>query len=137
MKPKRAVVRSSTAAPTSGGSKVLLTDVREMILAARHSVAQTMNATLTTLYWQIGRRIRRDILQEKRAEYGERIVSALGTQLTREFGRGFNTRNLFRMIRFAEVFPQLKIVSALRTQLGWTHFRKDLSNVIQTSATCY
>jgi predicted nuclease of restriction endonuclease-like (RecB) superfamily len=124
MKPKRAVVRSSTAAPTSGGSKVLLTDVREMILAARHSVAQTMNATLTTLYWQIGRRIRRDILQEKRAEYGERIVSALGTQLTREFGRGFNTRNLFRMIRFAEVFPQLKIVSALRTQLGWTHFRQ-------------
>jgi predicted nuclease of restriction endonuclease-like (RecB) superfamily len=28
------------------------------------------------------------------------------------------------MIRFAEVFPDHKIVSALRTQLGWTHFRQ-------------
>jgi predicted nuclease of restriction endonuclease-like (RecB) superfamily len=44
--------------------------------------------------------------------------------LTSEFGRGFGKRNLFRMIRFAEVFPDFKIVSALRTQLGWTHFRQ-------------
>ena len=27
------------------------------------------------------------------------------------------------MIRFAEVFPDGKIVHALRAQLGWTHFR--------------
>jgi DUF1016 N-terminal domain len=27
------------------------------------------------------------------------------------------------MMRFAEVFPDERIVSALRTQLGWTHFR--------------
>ena len=76
------------------------------------------------LYWQIGQRIRTDILKEKRAEYGERIVSALGRQLAAEFGRGLGTRNLFRMIRFAEVFPDFEIVSALRTQLGWTHFRQ-------------
>ena len=115
----------------------LLADVRDLIVQAREGVALTVNAGLTFLYWQIGRRIHQDILREKRAGYGERIVSALGTQLTREFGQGFGTRNLFRMIRFAEVFTDIKIVSALRTQLGWTHFRKDLSNVIQTSATCY
>jgi len=51
-------------------------------------------------------------------------VSALGTQLSAEFGRGFGARNLFRMVRFAEVFPDIEIVSALRTQLGWTHFRQ-------------
>jgi len=28
------------------------------------------------------------------------------------------------MVRFAEVFPDIKIVSALRTQLGWTHLRQ-------------
>ncbi len=69
-------------------------------------------------------RIRKDILRGKRADYGEQIVSALGAQLTAEFGEGFGRRNLFRMIRFAEVFPDLQIVSALRTQLGWTHFRQ-------------
>ena len=108
---------------SAGGKKVLLSGVRDLILAARQSVAQTVNSTLTLLYWEIGRRIRQDMLKEKRADYGRQIVSALGGQLEREFGRGFGVRNLFRMIRFAEVFPDLEIVSALRTQLGWTHFR--------------
>ena len=87
-------------------------------------MARIVNAGLVTLYWEIGTRIRKDILKEKRAEYGEQIVSALGTQLVAEFGEGFGARNLFRMIRFSEVFPDAKIVSALRTQLGWTHFRQ-------------
>ena len=59
-----------------------------------------------------------------RAEYGEKIVHALSAQLVAEFGRGFAVRNLFNTIRFAEIFPDTKIVSALRTQLGWTHFRR-------------
>lgn len=112
--------KPAVAARRPGG---LLADVRELIVQAREGVAQTVNAGLTLLYWQIGRRIHQDILREKRADYGERIVSALGTQLTKEFGRGFGTRNLFRMIRFAEVFPNGEIVSALRTQLGWMYFK--------------
>src|SRR5688572_23804527 len=52
------------------------------------------------------------------------IVSALSAQLEEEFGRGFTKRNLFNMLRFAEVFPDRKIVHALGAQLGWTHFRQ-------------
>ena len=128
---------STRARPASGRSfltvskqmaqsapKALLADVRELILAAREGVARTINAGLVTLYWEIGRRIRRDILKEKRAEYGEQIVPALSAQLEKEFGRGFTRRNLFNMIRFAEVFPDAGIVHALRAQLGWTHFRR-------------
>ena len=101
----------------------LLAEVRGLILAAREQVARAVDSGLVTLYWHIGRRIRQDILKEKRAEYGAKIVSALGTQLSREFGRGFNARNPFRMVRFAEIFPDEQIVAALRTRLGWTHFR--------------
>ena len=36
---------------------------------------------------------------------------------------GWSHRNLLHMIRFAETFPEEKIVHALGTQLGWTHFR--------------
>jgi predicted nuclease of restriction endonuclease-like (RecB) superfamily len=71
----------------------------------------------------VGRRVRQDILREKRAEYGEQIVSALSAQLELEFGRGFGEKNLRRMIQFAEAFPDEKIVAALRRQLGWTHFK--------------
>lgn len=121
--PKKLRITKVAPKTTRSGASGLLVEVRGIILAARESVARAVDSGLVTLYWHIGRRIRQDILKEKRAEYGAKIVSALGTQLSREFGRGFNTRNLFRMVRFAEVFPDDQIVSTLRTQLGWTHFR--------------
>jgi hypothetical protein len=102
----------------------LLDDVRGLIDAARRQVAQAVNAGLVTLYWHVGRRIRQEILGESRAAYGEQIVSALSTQLTAEYGRGFTRTNLFHMIRFAEMFPDDEIVHALRGQLSWTHFRE-------------
>lgn len=101
----------------------LLVDVREMILQTRESVARAVDSGLTTLYWHIGRRILQDVLKEKRADYGEEIVSALGRQLEEEFGRGFSRKSLHHMIRFAEAFPDEQIVSALRRQLTWTHFK--------------
>ena len=122
MKRKLAMVKRSSL-PAKGGAKALLTDVRGLILEARQIVARGVNAALVVLYWNIGQRIRRDILKEKRAEYGEQIVAALGRQLEREFGRGYGEKNLRRMIQFAAVFPDEKIVAALRRQLGWTHFK--------------
>ena len=114
---------------------VLLADVRGLIVQSREGVARAVDAGLTTLYWHVGQRVRQDILKEKRAEYGERIVSALSSQLEREFGRGFGRRNLFRMVRFVEVFPDPKIVSALRTQLGWTHFRQIIALDVESVQT--
>ena len=55
----------------------LIGDIRLLIETARHNVAVTVNAGLTILYWQIGNRIRQDILKEKRAGYGEKIISTL------------------------------------------------------------
>ena len=123
MKRKLTLANDMSAAPVKSVSKGLLADVREMILEARQTVARGVNAALVVLYWNIGQRIRRDILKEKRAEYGEQIVAALGRQLEREFGRGYGEKNLRRMIQFAAVFPDEKIVAALRRQLGWTHFK--------------
>ena len=60
----------------------LINDVRNLIETARHNVAVTVNAGLTILYWQVGNRIRQDILKEKRADYGEKIISTLSRQLS-------------------------------------------------------
>jgi DUF1016 N-terminal domain len=104
-------------------SKILLSDLRELIESARQDVAQRVNSTLVILYWRVGTRIRQDVLKEKRAEYGEQIVTTLSAQLVQDFGSSFSTRNLWHMLRFAEVFPDEKIVNALSTELGWTHLR--------------
>jgi DUF1016 N-terminal domain len=100
----------------------LFADIRRMIEEARSAVAVTVNAGTTILYWQVGSRIRKDILQEKRAEYGEEILRMLSARLGPEFGRGFGEKNLRRMVQFAEAFPDEQIVAALLRQLGWTHF---------------
>lgn len=100
----------------------LLRDLRALIVEARQDVARQVNSALVLLYWRVGKRIRQDILKGKRAEYGEEIVPTLSAQLVPEFGDGFSKRNLFRMIRFAEVFPGEQIVSKLSTQLSWSHF---------------
>ena len=103
-------------------SNDLIGDIRSLIETARHNVAVTVNAGLTILYWQIGSRIRQDILKEKRARYGEDLLPTLSVKLVREFGRGFTEKNLRRMVQFAEVFSDMKIVVTLSRQLSWSHF---------------
>ena len=66
----------------------LLDDVRNLIRQAREATAQAVNSALVLLYWQIGQRIRVEVLKEKRAEYGEEILSTLSKELTTEFGPG-------------------------------------------------
>jgi predicted nuclease of restriction endonuclease-like (RecB) superfamily len=100
----------------------LLADVRELILAARQTVARGVNAALVRVYWEIGKRIRNDVLQQTRAKYGEEILPTLSAKLVPEFGEGFSIRNLARMISFAEAFPEKKVVTMLSENLGWSHF---------------
>ncbi|GBD92591.1 hypothetical protein BMS3Abin05_00163 [bacterium BMS3Abin05] len=93
-----------------------------MIEDARSAVAQTVNAGLTMLYWNIGKRINDEILKNKRAGYGKQIVATLSRQLENEYGKGFSAKNIRRMIQFYEVFPDFEIVASLMRQLSWTHF---------------
>jgi len=120
-KQARSPARSKATVPTPTADR-LLGDIRVLIESAREQTARAVNTALVGLYWHIGNRIRQDILGEKRAGYGEQIVESLSRQLTAEYGRGFGRRSLFRMIQFAEAFPDDRIVSALSTQLGWSHF---------------
>jgi hypothetical protein len=99
----------------------LVADLRKMIDESRHAVAQTVNTALVWLYWSIGRRIRADVLKQKRAEYGEQMIAAVSSQLTAEYGRGFSEANLRHMIRFAETFVDEKILYTLCRELSWSH----------------
>ena len=96
----------------------LLRDLRSLIAVARQNVAQAVNSALVILYWKVGDRIRRDLLRDKRAEYGEEILPTLSAKLAVEFGAGFTEKNLRHMVRFAEVFPEEQIVYALSRELA-------------------
>ena len=98
-----------------------VSDIKKLIEQSKQQLALAINSTMSLLYWQIGARVREEILKNKRAEYGEQIVQSLSAQLTLEYGKGFSKRNVFNMIQFAERFPDEKIVATLSRQLSWTH----------------
>ena len=104
-------------------TKDLMADLRQIIDSARARVATTANYELTMMYWHIGERINRDVLANQRAEYGKQIVSTLARQLQAVYGtRGFDEKSIRRMMQFADVFPDEKIVAPLARQLSWSHF---------------
>lgn len=104
-------------------SGVLLDDLKTLIDQARQQVAFAVNVGLTRLYWQVGQRIRTDLLLEKdRAAYGKQILATLSQELTQRYGKGFTESALNRMVKFAEVFSDLQIVATLSQQLSWSHF---------------
>ena len=119
-KPQATRPKKRTAKPVP--TRSLLGDLRQLIEAAREQTARTVNSTLVTMYWQIGKRIRADVLQNERAEYGKEIVQTLSEKLTEEYGNGFTRSSLSRMMSFAEGFPDERIVAALSQQLSWSHF---------------
>lgn len=118
----QSIARRKFVASKRNEAPELLNDIRRLIADARGHVTSAVNATLTLLYWRIGQRIRTEILGNRRAEYGERIVVSVGRQLSFEYGAGFAEKNLRRTMQFAEVFPDEQIVVSLIRQLSWTHF---------------
>ncbi len=96
-------------------------ELRSLIASSRQRLAGAVNAELTRLDWNVGQRLRTEVLGEGRASYGAQLLDQLGQQLTQEFGRGFESRNLRRMVKFAEGFPDAAIVSTLSAKLSWSH----------------
>ena len=101
----------------------LSNDVKTLIDSARQRAAVAVNAELTLLYWQVGRRINSEILKGERAEYGKAIIPDLARQLTILYGKGWTQRNLANMVLFSEAFSDPNILHALSAKLSWTHFR--------------
>jgi len=91
--------------------QTLFEDVSSMIEQSKRTIYTQANSATVLLFWKIGQRVNKDILQNKRADYGKQIVSKLSTQLTEIYGRTFAVRNLRRMMQFAEQFLDFEIVS--------------------------
>lgn len=122
MKEDKEVINSGSVEQQS-----LIKDLRQIIEQARGHVAATANYELTMMYWHIGERINREVLGNQRAEYGKQIVAQVATQLQEDYGKkGFEIRNIRRMMQFAALFPQEQIVSQAATQLTWSHFMEVL-----------
>ncbi len=68
-------------------------------------------------YFEIGR-----LLAIAGGKYGDNVIDEYSKKLTKEVGKKYNRRTLFRMKQFYNVFSNEK-VSTMWTQLTWSHLR--------------
>ncbi len=103
--------------------QALLSEISQLIDAAKQRTAVAINAEITLLYWQVGNRIQTEVLQGQRAEYGKQVIIALSKKLTQAYGRGWSERQLNYCILIAEVFPNREILHTLCAELSWSHLK--------------
>ncbi|MBC3889218.1 DUF1016 family protein [Acetobacterium paludosum] len=94
--------------------------IRKTVIVAQTKVYSAVNAAMVKAYWEIGKQIFVDCGENDRADYGKKLIKYLSVKLTKEFGSGFDERNLRYMRQFYTTFPNW---NALRSELSWTHYR--------------
>lgn len=93
----------------------IVKDACKIIDSAQKVAYKAVNSTLVIRNWLLGKRICEEELKgEKRAEYGNKLISLLADELTKKYGKGFTRRTLYNYIQFYKLFPQ--IVRSLTTQ---------------------
>ena len=115
-KPPKSPSQLSTIPP----DEQTFAEVMGMIQAARGRALAAVDTALVEFYWQIGEYISRKL---ETAVWGEGVVDELALYLAAHNPglRGFTRRNLFRMRQFYQTYRNDEKVSALLTELPWTH----------------
>ena len=102
----------------------VITDIKDIISFGQGKAYDAANKAMVLTYWHVGKRI---VEQEQdgkeRAEYGKALIDTLASELTKEYGKSYNKRNLQYFRKFYLAFPDEQIVNACVHNLNWTHFR--------------
>ena len=104
----------------------VITDICSIIESARDYAFQSVNIALVERNWLIGYRIAEEELKgQDRANYGTEIIKKLAKELTKEYGKGFDSRNLYYFLNFYKTFPNIlnAVSSKSNRLLSWTHYR--------------
>ncbi len=86
----------------------LFSSIKEVIQSEKEKAFRNSNSILLQMYWEIGRLIVEDEQKGKsKAVYGKSVLKTLSSQLTLEFGKGFDESNLRNIRQFFLAFPNV------------------------------
>lgn len=102
----------------------VITDIKDIISFGQEKAYDAANKAMVLTYWHVGKRI---VEQEQdgkeRAEYGKALIDTLASELTKEYGKSYNKRNLQYFRKFYLLFPDERIVNTCVHNLNWSHFK--------------
>ncbi|MBP1541026.1 MAG: DUF1016 family protein [Prevotella sp.] len=100
----------------------------QVIDEGKHALAISINETIKTTYWKIGRHIVEFEQQgNTRAKYGTAMLSNLAKLLRTKVGRGYSHPNLNNMRKFYLMYPNFQIsdksvpIFQMSEKLTWSH----------------
>jgi predicted nuclease of restriction endonuclease-like (RecB) superfamily len=95
----------------------LFKTIKGLIENARKAAQKSINVTMVSTYFEIGRIIlEHEQKGKKRAEYAKKTLIKLSRQLTDEFGKGFSVDNLENMRKFYSVYGKSETLSRISTK---------------------
>lgn len=95
-------------------------ELKEKVYVSRYRAALGVNKELILLYHHIGKQI---LYSQVQKGCGAKVIDQLAQDLRIEFPlmKGFSTRNLKYMRKFAEEYPDIEFVQQVAAQLPWFH----------------
>ena len=103
------------------------TDILNLITTSKQNVYKKINTALIELYWEVGKYIS---LKTTKENWGKSIVKELAEfiKIKDPTIKGFNSRGLWRMKQFYEIYKDNIKVSTLLTQISWSNHLLILSS---------
>ena len=116
--------------------KLLLDDLKKRVAQARYKAAFQANKELILLYHHVGLTI---LKAQAEQGWGAKVIDQLSKDLKLAFPemKGFSTRNLKYMRKFAEEYPQVDFVQEVLAQLTWYHNVTLLDKVLNKEARLF
>lgn len=108
-----------------GNTDDIFKDVQNIIEQTRNYAYQAVNVAMVQRNWLLGKRIADEELQGgDRADYGKEVIKRLADYLTKLYGKGFTSSNLYQFVHFYKFFPEIFHTVCVKSQmLSWSHYR--------------
>ncbi len=100
----------------------LYNDISDLIETAKSKVALHVNTEFVLLNWNIGNRIKNELLNNEKPEYGKQVIKELSKKLILNYGRGYSYSNLYRMLQINKIFENFEIFATMSQKLSWSHW---------------
>lgn len=104
----------------SAGYKHLISGIKSQIKTSRQKALLAVNEELLMLYWNIGN----IILKYQDIEgWGAKVIDNIAREIKEEFPdqKGFSSRNLKYMRKFADEYKEIEFVQEVLAQIPWYH----------------
>lgn len=94
-------------------------DIKIKIRNSQYEAMKTVNKTLISLYWGIGKEIYN---QQKERGWGKAVVEVLSKEIKKDFPdvKGFSSSNLWRMRNFYVTYSEDKNLAPLVREISWS-----------------